>query len=332
MSNFKIAKTLTLGLAVLFSWLAYGAGRPCANTKFSVYNDLIRQVNIVAQVDAAGNISRKDPRRAVSVVGPLLGMSKAEIVQAYTSHGDVVCPGGKNHNPAKSSATIVGAGGVIFTIAHAFIDENRVVREPLSACYFENKTSPPTRVPLKFVDGSYEFLTRAPSIDGANDFAFVALKHKIDGAVPYRIDNSGETLRRGQQLITISSSPERLEVPTVEPVAQACVVKQIFAATATGRAYVLNDCAATPGGSGSINLARDSGGELVIKALLRSGGPADQDYQPYKTTVPGAKDNSYGLSVAVDRVLNERLVEIQDKQNLKTVNNNPGEATKPTEL
>jgi hypothetical protein len=54
---------------------------------------LFHQINIVAQTDANGHISYADPRGGLTELGPKIGMSAAEIHQARTTTGLVVCTG-----------------------------------------------------------------------------------------------------------------------------------------------------------------------------------------------------------------------------------------------
>lgn len=319
-----LVNRLVIFTAIFFAANSYAVNQPCRRNKMNVYNDLITQVNIVGQPDSNGIIARRDPRRPVREFGRSIGMSQAQIDQTFTSRGWAICPGTLHNNPSQTEASIVADGGIIITSGHAFIDKKGVPREPLSACYFENQTVPYAHVPLKFTKDSFEILTRTPYQDGANDLAFVALEHKIPGAIPYKIDESGNSIQEGQEIIAIYSGRTGPNIATSEPVGQRCAGLKTYQGSEVGQAVILSDCSFKVGDSGALNLVRTSSGELLIKAVMRSGGAPEQDYKPFKAE-SGARDNSYGFSVGVDRQIVNRIAELQSKQSVKTVSGAPGQ-------
>ncbi|MGZ3722389.1 MAG: S1 family peptidase [Bdellovibrionales bacterium] len=278
------------------------------------FREFLQQINIPAQADdngvvprdASGKIIKKDPRGSLVKLGPKLGMSPAEIERGRQTTGYVVCPGTKYNNPAQGSGALVGQDGMqVLTSAHAFLDENGLFREPLSDCFFQNQADPAKRTALNFsTKDVYKLFTQMPYSDSENDLAIVRIKEKITNLKPFPIDDSGAQLKKGQKLIMISSSQERMKepVPATMPIVQGCKMmsdQMKIRGSSIPLRGIFSDCAGTLGASGSITLARING-ELVIKGLLAGGGKDSADYLPFNID-PEAKseDRSYSHSAEI---------------------------------
>jgi|SRR5665213_2206955 len=280
--------------------------------------------NLVVQV---GQTNYKDPRGPITAMGPTIGMSPAEILQARKTTGYVVCTGATNKNPATGSAVLVGRGGQLVTNVHAFIDEKTGLRrEPLAQCFFQNQMSPPEIAFLDFADKSYKFFTESPVNEFYKDVAVVRLATKIPGVHPFASDFSGPPISQGQALIMVSSDQDLLTRPpktakqniviagksysfdyNVEPIVQKCTAVTVRPADGKYTTAIYSDCSGTDGASGSAVLVRING-QLVLKGVHKGGGLPSANYRPF-LNAPGTdpKDKSYSYAIGLDSNIGSEL-------------------------
>ena len=162
MSAADIPKFFSVAIFAILPLCSCALGTTTRNFGGVPPNSYFLSANIVGQPDSQGQVLNVDSRVSFQEFGPRIGLTSSQIRQTDTSMGYVVCPGRLNHNPAQSEGAIVGDGGAILTVAHSFIDENGVAREPLSECYFENQTEPFAHVPLNFSKDSFSIFSQNP--------------------------------------------------------------------------------------------------------------------------------------------------------------------------
>jgi hypothetical protein len=287
-------------------------------------NDFVEKVNLVIQ---QGQTTYVDPRGPITTMGPTIGMSPTEILQARTTTGYVVCPGTVNNNPATGSAVLTGQGGQLITNVHAFIDEKTGLRrEPLNQCFFQNQAKPSDIVFLDFTEKSYKFFTESPLKEFYKDVAVVRLTKKVPGAHPFASDFIGAPVAQGQELIVISSDQDSMTRPpktatqnvmiagtsysntyNVEPIVQRCTAIKVRSADQQYSTSIYSDCSGTEGASGSAVLARVDG-QLVLKGLHKGGGLPSADYKPFRYD-PSAdpKDKSFSYAIGLDSQIGNDL-------------------------
>jgi Trypsin-like peptidase domain len=297
-------------------------------------NDFVEQVNLVIQ---QGQTTYIDPRGSITTMGPTIGLSPAEILQARKTTRYVVCTGRINNNPATGSAVLIGQGGQLITNVHAFIDEKTGLRrEPLSECFFQNQAKPSDIVFLDFSEKSYKFLTESPLIEFYKDVAVVRLTKKVPEAHPFASDFNGSPVAQGQELVMISSDQDFMTKPpktvtqkvviagksysntyNVEPIVQRCTAIKVRPAHLQYSTSIYSDCSGTDGASGSAVLARVDG-QLVLRGIHKGGGLPSANYKPFKYD-PSAdpKDKSFSYAIGLDSDIGSELAAF-DKANDNT--------------
>lgn len=268
------------------------ASLPCSQSSVekTFGGELLHQVNLVAQQDDNGNKildedgKPKDPRGAITRLGPKLGMSAAEIDQARKSTGLVVCTGQNGVAPMAGSGTLYGNGMQLVTNTHILIDEQGRSRKP---CYFQNQDGKNSVSVDLDLGRSKTFRTSASDFN--DDVALVRLSQKIPGAKGYPIDGS-RRLIGNEKMIVISAKQNRMKetVPADEPVVQQCRAKEVGLSD-TGMTVVQGDCSMTHGASGSVGFVRVNG-RLIIKVIMAGGADPDNDNKPFKAFKPGASN------------------------------------------
>lgn len=262
----------------------------------SNFTDLIKPANIVGTgKDAFGNCAADDGRMTLAEGKGPLGLADSEAEQIANSTGYIICPATKSGNTLAISAALVGSNMQIVTATHAFIDYDGKKREPLSECYFRNQGNPIQIIPVDVNASANRYGTDGPrGYDDPNEYAVVQLKEPVKGATAFKVDT--QELSNGDSIIAISAHQKSStrEFPSEQPVVQKCTnrVKQTVSGAPT---QYYTDCDLTPMASGGIILARNAGGELLVRGIVVSGGDDSMNCEPFSI-----KRKSYGRAIAID--------------------------------
>jgi hypothetical protein len=130
-------------LAVLPASAFFAAAPSCKSPNGAKNcNNLVHQVNIIAQEDDSGVVRKVDPRGALTKLGPKLGLSLQEIAKIRSATGYVACLGTIYNNRGTGSGVLYGNGRQLMTAAHVLMDKDGRSRGP---CYFQNQAEPFSR-------------------------------------------------------------------------------------------------------------------------------------------------------------------------------------------
>ena len=211
----------------------------------------------------ANIIDGTDDRDSLLVIGPSLGLSKAEMDRIRMVSGYVGCflP-----TPALGSGALFLNNRQILTAGHIFFEDNGQRR---SNCFFKTQSIPDVKVDLLVDEARFG---ANPLKAGSNyDFAIVPLAQPIEGAVPFPV-NLDVKIKQGDDLIVITAHPAGMEkqVPNEVPVAQGCKVRRVPISTSI-TSFFRTDCDASGSSSGGMHLSRVNG-ELVYRGVTITTG------------------------------------------------------------
>lgn len=259
-----------------------------------------------ACLPAPAAIVGKDDRGRLTVLGPKLGLSAEEIEQARKSTGLVIC------GRIAASGALVGSNQVLLTTAHTFIDEKGRTRK-LKNCYFRTQEKKPRTVKLDLRPGSVLFGQQYAAQELIpDDYAVARLAKPLDGAEPFLPPTYWFMPHAGDSLIAFSALMKGMTRPDLsQPIVQACTVRQVIS-NDQGRTRMraaplfLSDCDLDHGGSGSINLSREQGGQLVIRGIFRGGPVRARDHWEYDGNLNSRRAN-FAVSVIIGPLIMEQI-------------------------
>jgi hypothetical protein len=272
---------------------------------------------LAVSVGSANIVGPVDQRGTLTVLGPRIGLTKADIARIRSATGLIACEG-------HAGSGVLIANRLVATNGHVLFDEHG---RRSRSCTFKNQADP--RVEVR-IDPRPDAVVRGFFVTGDNryifddDFAVARLLEPVRNAVPFRIDPDlwvhvprKETRPSGIESVFLADpdlldtvpNPKGLEVYVASataadlqgkldpdiPIVQKCSLLQTD--TGPGGEHALySDCSGAPGQSGSPVLFR-KGSDLVVTALVaRAGGP-ELDYRPFSTAPP---NTSYTLMFALD--------------------------------
>lgn len=246
--------------------------------------------NIVGDVDGRG---------AITILGPKIGLSPAEITQIRSAVGYFVCPGTEHGNEVGATGFLIRED-VVVTVAHAFYDDKGVQRGPWKECYFQTQDGRSQRVKIDPL--SIRVGTSSPAKVRWSDYALVKLQSPITTALPLTVVQPEMILTSWMQVFQVGShreAPYYKNESEDEPIVQTCNVRQPFPRTKKYPASNYSDCDSTAGGSGGPHLVRLQNGQLVVAGIVAAGGNAG-DFVAYGET-PGksGQPTLYSLSYAI---------------------------------
>jgi hypothetical protein len=272
---------IALALAIWASIGGYARANPQTTERMCEPQTILQLVNIIGS----------DDRHPLSEVAGTLGFSAAEVKQAMSCTGDVVCYAGVG------SAVVVRKSNILITARHIFVDEHGRRKRGTDDCYFSSFSNPTKKVPLLMSEAKELNSGENPDTDSQFDYAVFHLATPIVDCNPYPIEKSNEPIRREQQFIGLSgenfhSHPR--PIPN-EPSAQTCTVKRTYPRDyESGSSTFISDCDSEPGVSGGVNLQRTDG-LLTAKGLFRGGGRIELNGQPFDETIQSETE-----SIALD--------------------------------
>jgi len=230
--------------------------------------------NQLKRVDIIGPT---DDRGPVTVIGPQHGWSESEIKQSRRAVGLVFCG-----SEGLASGGLIFDNSYVVTAAHVIHDKNGRKK---ADCFFVPRDPElnKLRIPLSEVEfrvgGSYFPKNEKGHIDEEEilrsrrvywdsvydkDWAILKLASPVPDAKPFEVNLSGNDPDIGTKLFLVISGPGRdykFSMPYM-PVLTPCEVKKILE-----RKFIVHDCDALPGNSGSPALTRLDG-RLVLRGLL----------------------------------------------------------------
>lgn len=224
----------------------------------------------------ASLIGSKDGRGPITVKGPELHLTDAEITRLRHTTGYVYCPG-------KTVSGFLVSSDVVVTVAHVFLNDAGAYRQPRSGCYFQNQAAKPVRIPVSTAPGDLRLGTGEPDritgvsavpwIGGNHDYAIARLQEPVPAAEPLPFSKNGAEVRSGHSLITVQASQADLKeiFDRRVPLVQACTATRLFPANSQRAGVIYSDCDNTKGGSGGVNLRR-IGGELTAVGFFTGSG------------------------------------------------------------
>jgi hypothetical protein len=252
-------------------------------------------------VPAFANIIGVDSRRSILDRDKRIGLdiTDADAARFGKATGYIDCRGRKYSNPDLGSASLVGAEDVLVTNAHLLVDEQQRLREPLEECFFQPQSQGIERYQLSLAEGDYEIVRDWSVFGGANDYAVVRLKKKVEGAKAFPIVEKGYELPYGQSFVAVSAISNRPDLfDPFYAVIQGCQIRKVQRGDKDRETTFLGDCDVKPGQSGSVNLVNLNGEWTAIGMIAGSGAAGDgEEFSIEK--------NSYSYHVAFqDRLLN----------------------------
>ncbi len=215
----------------------------------------------------ANIIDGNDDRGSLLELGPVLGLSTAEIARIRRVSGYVGC---------LSSPPSMGAGMLfldnrqIITAAHILFEPSG---KPRRKCFFRTQDPEPFHTELDLSPGATRFGAKVPKAGSSQDFAVVRLLEPVPGGVPLPVAVS--PARAGEELIVVTAHPAGMarEVDKGVPVVQGCAVRRVAPPASPATASMLRtDCDATGSSSGGMNMTR-VGGQLMLRAITVATGP-----------------------------------------------------------
>jgi hypothetical protein len=252
----------------------------------------------------ANIVGDADGRGAITVLGPKIGLSPAEITQIRSAVGHFVCPGTDHGNEFGGTAFLI-SHDVIITVAHAFFDDKGIQRSPWNECYFQTqdgrsqrvKIADPLTDPNAIQNGS-----SSPIKDRWSDYAVVKLSAPIP-SLPLTVVEQEMEVSPWSPIFQVAShrdEPYYKGESQGEPLVQTCNVRISFPKSKKFPAIFYSDCDNTEGGSGGLNLIRLKNGQLVVAGVVNAGGLPDQDYKPYNDLLPvKGQKAKYSLSYSL---------------------------------
>jgi hypothetical protein len=224
--KFNACLIITLSLfATTANAVPYVYVKPCLRS------NLIQQVNIVLQDVTSGK--KVDPRGAVTVKGPELGLSPEEIAQTRNSTGVCYCPGIPG-TPATSetpeiqeirenggSCSLFMDSGMIISADHVFNNIIRDARTKGYDCYFQNQAVHPEVRKLDFRPQHYvsgaDPNSPGPKVDIEvvrldKPITVVRLGKRIE-ATAYQPPPREWTISQKDDLIVVAGIQGRLQAP-----------------------------------------------------------------------------------------------------------------------
>ena len=230
-------------------------------------------VNLKAIKDVVEK-SPKDPaddRGPLLEMGPKLGLSPQEIKRIRETTGKLHCagPGG-----ISGTATLVGDGSTVVTVAHAFIDEktgkNRFAKPD---CTFTTLSDPPItrKLMVQLSNPNLMILGKHYPIGSGNDYAIVKLDKPIFGVNPFPIDLSSTQIPVRQKTYVVSALQKELSrFDPTQPIVETCEISGTLFGIHT--MTYQNRCHVDGGASGGSQYQRSASGQLVFKAVVIEGG------------------------------------------------------------
>ena len=252
--------------------------------------DELSSSSIIGSTD--DRVSFADPN-----AGQLLGLSHSEMESIKRATGYVVCvdkEGGRTYG----SAAIVHSARTVVTASHVLKDFS-----DLSGCHFQNQME--SAVARRF-DSSMD-ASQIVRNSELNDYAVLRLVEDIPDAIPFRLVQG--PVREGTELMMISANQSRPESPfdMQYPVGQVCRVRDVWPANEERGTIFYSDCDLSHGGSGSLNLIRQSvGGFLGAFAIaVGAGSDSHADGREYDKN-----ENVYTVSILISDGLREAILKV----------------------
>lgn len=232
----------------------------------------------LASSPALGFIVGEDDRDEITRTAGSLGLSKAEIDQAYFCTGTIVCPYGRGSaglvcasNSMKGSCT----ADRLVTSRHLFTEPLRpFLRKEIDKCKFHNYRGFSTH--LKMQDLALaEPIPYLHYIDERADRAVIRLSKPVPGCRPYNV----EGVKSGDDLIALTHVQQDIKAKFSgkHPLAYRCKALRLFSTFNGGPDMLYGDCDTEPGASGALLLSRGGDGRLnAVATIVGSIGPAGQ--------------------------------------------------------
>lgn len=210
-------------------------------------------------------IDGADERAPITELGPVLGLSAAEIARIRSVSGHVVCADGGQ--PVTASGALFLTNRQVLTAAHTFFETDGRRK---SQCFFRRQAAASDWIPLRTDAANARFGAAHPKPGSNSDWGIVRLAAPLAGAEPFPVDPVRPVA--GDALIVVSAQPEGFEhVDPAIPIAQGCTVRRAPVSSAATNFY-RTDCDATNGSSGGMHLFR-AGGQLWFRGMTITTGP-----------------------------------------------------------
>ena len=213
----------------------------------------------------ANIIDGTDDRDSLLVLGPSLGLSKAEIARIRRVSGYVGCflP-----SPSLGTGALFLTNRQVLTAAHIFFEPSGRKR---SKCFFKNQDAAPVMIDLLTDADNARFGAVPPRAGSNQDYAIVRLAKPLARAEPFPVA-AHVPVRSGDGLIVVTAHPAGMDrqVDNSIPVVQGCKVRRVPVSSGATSFY-RSDCDASGSSSGGMNLARVDGA-LVFRGVTITTG------------------------------------------------------------
>jgi hypothetical protein len=253
----------------------------------------------------------EDPRGALTLLGPHLGLSVEEIERLRTNTGYVYCL-----DTATGQLSDIGSGGLVGTSGALIWTAKHVVLELATnkvtggKCYFQNQAVPAHKIELDMAASSFDVIEPDPPDYERDGIIQIRTKGKLTGARPFPVAEPSSDF---PMILVIAHQPQMaVKVDVGEPVVQSCYIKRLdgmFFSRGAGRVY--SDCSIDPGSSGSLGFIRVDG-DLKVASLTARGGSDNMGGCTYNLDT-----KCFAFAFGVSSVVSERLTEFESKSGNK---------------
>jgi len=239
-------------------------------------------------------IDGTDGRDSLLTLGPVLGLSPAEIDRVRKVIGFVGC---LSPSPSLGSGTLYLTNRQILTVRHILFEPSGRQR---SKCFFWNQARERIKIDLLLDPANTRFGAIQQKYSANHDYAIVRLATPLIGVEPFPIDEN-VPVRSGDNLIVVTAHPVGLarQVDKEIPVVQGCTIRRAPISTSITNFY-RSDCDATGQSSGAVHLSR-IGGQLVLRGITITTGPwRDERFHgaPYDEKA-GSVTTALGVDAAI---------------------------------